>query len=256
MRELVYLSDRKLEQFLPLLRSFWPRPKVNFKAHGLEIAVEPKSDTKKSELKHLAKVIAHIDETARWFLEPGLEPGQWVHFEAPLNHLMVNREDSDLVFFVDRNTATTDYPSGGTTRLVLHCSGIHLRTRSRPVRIPAPPGEDVGCVVPVDLSEGGSDGDYVFNVNSIELLLIHLRASQPFDQYKHNDLLYTRHHLNKATSELLRVIDARLYPETAAWMAGYARVTADLTAPHDDAAAHYLVATPLYIEYATPPGAD
>lgn len=48
--------------------------------------------------------------------------------------------------------------------------------------------------------------------------------------------------------DLLHAIDARTPAGTAAWMRGYARVTALLTA--DDTHARCLVASPLTVEYA------
>jgi hypothetical protein len=249
VRELVYLSDRKLEQFLPTLRSLWPRPKLNLKSHGVEIGVDPTPDADRKRLQHLAKVIAHIERSARWFLDPEITPGQWVHFEAPLNYLAIRSDDRDLVFFVDRSRPTATYPTGGATRLVLHCSGTHLRTEHRPVQVPAPPGVDVDVAVRL---HGGSAG--VFTVDSIELVLNSLRTRDPLDDDPPHSW-EVRHHLPAATTRLLRAIDARLYPETAAWMAGYARITANLTAREDSAERRYVIASPLYIEYAPPPSA-
>lgn len=251
MRELVYLSDRKLEQFLPTLRSFWPRPKINVKAELVEISLDPALDAEKNRLKQLARVIAHIEKSARWFLDPPATAGQWVHFEAPLNYLVVNRDNGDQVFFVDRSFATTDYPTGGTTRLILHCSGAHLRTENRPLRLAAPPGDNV------TIDDGSGAG--VFTADNIELLLRTLSTQrQPSDQDHRPPPAAWVEHLPTATTKLLHAIDARLYPETAAWMAGYARITASFAVPTSplEGTARYIIASPLYIEYAKPPTAE
>jgi hypothetical protein len=244
VRELVYLSDRKLDQFLPTLRSLWPRPTVTVKTQVVEIGIDSSLNDQKNALKHLAKVIAHIERSARWFLDPGISPGQWVHFEAPLNYLVVDMADRDLVFFVDRNNATADYPTGGATRLVLHCSGAHLRTELSPAKVAAPPGDEIG-----------GSGPGLFSADSVQLLLRTLHAQRtPTAEHLPPEEVFQ--HLPKATSRLLHAIDARIFPETAAWMAGYARVTASFALPADDSRepVRYIIASPLYIEYATPPG--
>lgn len=242
MRELVYLSDRKLEQFLPALRSLWPRPKISFRSQLVEFDVAPTQDGQRDRLRHLARVIAHIEKSARWFLDPDVSAGHWVHFEAPLNYLVLN---SELVFFVDRPTATPDYPAGGAGRLVLHCSSAHLRMETPPTRMSAPQGD------PVPVPASGS-GPGILSVDNIQLLLKSLHArNQPADEPRPLPEEHTWY-LPAATSRLLRAIDARVHPETAAWMAGYARVTASFDLPAA-APVRHVIASPLYIEYATPP---
>jgi hypothetical protein len=245
VRELVYLSDSKLEQFLPELRSFWPRPKVNIKSPILEIGMEPTDDAEKKRLKHLARVLAEIERSARWFTEPDITTGQWVHFEAPVNYLTVNIDHQDVVFFADRGTASKDYPTGGAVRLLLHCSAKHLITGRAPVRVSRPAGE---LVEVYDIHESASRGGW-FTIDTVEHLLQKLRYyPQPADT-RRAELLERTPRLPGAISRLLRAIDGRVFPETAAWMAGYARISANLT----DGDKRYVVASPLYVEYATPP---
>ncbi|HEV8562267.1 MAG TPA: SAVMC3_10250 family protein [Actinophytocola sp.] len=247
MRELVYLSDSKLEQFLPELRSFWPRPKVNLKLPILEIGMEPAGDAEKKRLKHLARVIAEIERSARWFTEPDIATGQWVHFEAPLNYLTVNTSHQDVAFFVDRGTASKDYPTGGTVRLLLHCSGTHLIMGQAPVKVSRPVGELVKVHSDIPASFPSSGG--WLTVDNVEHLLQKLRYyPQPADTRRAEPLERTPR-LPVAISRLLLAIDGRVFPETAAWMAGYARISANLT----DGDNRYVVASPLYVEYATPP---
>jgi hypothetical protein len=247
MRELVYLSDRKLEQFLPALRSMWPRPKVNIKTPIVEIGVEPTPEAGRSKLKQLARVIAHIERTARWFADPGAAAGQWVHFEAPLNYLVLDGGPvPGMTLFVDRATPSADYPEGGSTRLILHCSSNHLRIEGRPQAVIPPAGHAVESAVDVGSGPG------VFTANNIDLLIDVLR-SQPSasDGKSVAPGHYVSRHLPGATVDLLRAVDGRTHPETAAWMAGYARITAGfLDAPGKT---RYVIASPLYIEYARPP---
>lgn len=240
MRELVYLSDRKLEQFLPALRSMWPRPKVNIKTPVVEIGVEPAPEVERAKLKQLARVIAHIERTARWYTDPGAAAGQWVHFEAPLNYLVLDGGPvPGMVLFVDR------VKPGCSDRLILHCSGTHLRIEDRPRKVAPPPGQDV------EPAAHAGSGAGAFTANTIALLLAILRAQPPAaagTSVVPNPS--TSRHLPGATAELLRTIDGRTHPETAAWMAGYARVTANFVGP---GSVRHVIASPLYIEYAPPP---
>jgi Family of unknown function (DUF7019) len=245
VRELVYLSDRKLEQFLPTLRSLWPRPKINIKTPPIEVGLEPVSEADKKKLKHLARVIAHLEESARWFLDPGISPGEWAHFEAPLNYLVVESDDRELVFFVDRGKASADYPEGGTDRLILHCSSHHLLVENRPARVPAPSGGGLGL-------DPGASGPGIFGLDAMELLLsrLHDRPGPSDEDYRPLGSGIADN-LSRAVNRLVQTIDRRVHPETAAWMAGYARITACCPAPTPGT--RYIIASPLYIEYATPP---
>ncbi|SDJ28339.1 hypothetical protein SAMN05192558_11473 [Actinokineospora alba] len=243
MRELVYLSDRKLEQFLPALRSMWPRPKVNIKTPVLEIGVEPTPEAERSKLKQLARVIGHIERTARWYTDPGAVAGQWVHFEAPLNYLVLDGGPvPGMTLFVDR---AGGHPEAGRSRLVLHCSGTHLRIEDRPRTVVPPAGQ---AVEPAPHSGSGAGA---FTANTIDLLLGVLRAQPPAtDGTSVVPAPSAGRHLPAATAELLRTIDGRTHPETAAWMAGYARITANFVGP---GSVRHVIASPLYIEYALPP---
>jgi len=64
-----------------------------------------------------------------------------------------------------------------------------------------------------------------------------------------------RPHLPRGTELLLRVLDREVDPETAEWMVGYARVTANMTHHEQDRdnPIQYVVASPLYVEHTTGP---
>ena len=247
MRELVYLSDHKLEQFLPTLRSLWPRPKINVKAPLIDIGLEPASDADRRKLKHLARVIAHLEATARWFLDSELDPGQWVHFEAPLNYLVVDSDGRDLVFFVDSGKATAHYPEGGTDRLLLHCSSRHLLVDRDPTRVPAPSSEGL----PVKPRRGSVPDIFLHDAMGVLLRSLHAQPQPSDEGYRPPRDAVIEDDLSFAVDRLVSTIDRRVHAETAAWMAGYARITACCTAPTPPA--RYIIASPLYIEYATPP---
>lgn len=98
MRELVYLSVAKLKQFLPELRS---RLKFTLKTPFAGVDIDPTPDATKSQLQHLAKVVAQIERSAGWFTDPEVVPGQWVAFEAPLNYVILPNEYGHILIFVD-----------------------------------------------------------------------------------------------------------------------------------------------------------
>jgi hypothetical protein len=89
------------------------------------------------------------------------------------------------------------------------------------------------------------------HVDSVQLLLDDLAPQgRPADEPLPRQ---DSRHLPTAVSRLLRAIDARVHLETAAWMAGYARVTADVSTRADRSVepVRHVIASPLYIEYTT-----
>ena len=93
MRELIYLSENKLQRFqAERSAGLWRRIRqVEVKAPlgtGVNVGL---SDPIAKSHPDLAKVLKHIDRSdspARWFEEEGLEPGEWVKFEARLNYVI------------------------------------------------------------------------------------------------------------------------------------------------------------------------
>jgi hypothetical protein len=138
MRELVYLSERKLRSFqrdkpkTGLLRRFKEAEAKGPFGIGAKLALSEDTSRRHPDL---ARVIRHIDESsrsARWFEEDALKPGDWVHFEARMNYRVIEiaarsrRLDpvSALLFWDapdDRNLST---------RLLLHGAAEHLERES------------------------------------------------------------------------------------------------------------------------------
>lgn len=135
MRELIYLSERKLRQFVLGRPRRW-RNRAQVEAEikfpgigGVKVGpAVPDRDAK--VIPDLEKVISALessDRAARWFADDDLQPGQWVHFEAPLTYsLLSDGMRYRAVVFIDRDEPTTGYPTGGTTRLLMHGSAEHL----------------------------------------------------------------------------------------------------------------------------------
>ncbi|MET9544228.1 SAVMC3_10250 family protein [Streptomyces sp. NPDC006627] len=254
MRELVYLSDGKLEQFLPTLRSTWRRPKVTLSSPfgGAEFDLAPEAE--RARLKHLERVTREIEASAKWFADDDISPGSWVAFEAPLNYVVLGGRFANLLMFTDIKNRTADYPTGGRIRLLMHGSARHLLTSRRPPEV-EPPNE-------VDLpvyGDRGSDHELWVEmlVNSHDLLLETLRPEgvevSPSSGYVRSR---RQEVLGDAVRSLINALDAKVHPETAATLIGYARVTACLDfhqqlAPRAEYVRHaYVIASPLYVEYA------
>lgn len=91
MRELVYLSKRKLAAFDLGRRGLFDKFKATVKAPlGFgEVTVE--ADGSRRKVPHLDRVLTELDRSELapvWFSEDVI-PGQWVQFEAPLSYAVV-----------------------------------------------------------------------------------------------------------------------------------------------------------------------
>lgn len=108
MRELIYLSERKLQQFtLDRRRHWWHRVGLEGEVKlpalgGVRISRSADDSTRKADLDQVIAALERSDRAARWYTEDGLQPGQWVHFEARLNYRVMD-EDNFLstVIFID-----------------------------------------------------------------------------------------------------------------------------------------------------------
>ncbi|MFL6120910.1 SAVMC3_10250 family protein, partial [Actinophytocola sp.] len=118
MRELIYLSERKLAEFRPQRRRWFRVREIGVPGVG-QVGIEQPADS------HLDEVIDHLSGIARWYQEDGLGPGEWVQFETAMSYLVLELEDLPpiLVF--------AEAPGG--RRLILHGSPEHL------IGAPAPP---------------------------------------------------------------------------------------------------------------------
>jgi hypothetical protein len=266
VRELVYLSESKMEQFIPDLSSLWPKPRITIKTPFAGLDLDMSSTRKKSQLKHLKLIVKQIERSARWFGDQYLCAGEWAAFEAPLNYLTMKCGESvQVLFFVDPARPVDNYASGGT-RLLLHGSpGNLIDSHTIGLTAPQPDGEQSTLRFSSDPAAYGSSHPktlgYVAN-NVGALMGSFSRISATATSPHQRDCEAVVHWLPKATAQILSAIDGQVYPETAAWMKGYARITAILTAqpasfedevPQDNRATRYIVATPLYVERSSPP---
>ncbi|GAA5701058.1 MULTISPECIES: SAVMC3_10250 family protein [Streptomyces] len=253
MREFVYLSDAKLRQFVPEPRRFGRQGTIRVATPIGGVDLEPSKDPERSRLRHLQQVMRRIDLEAEWFTEPGLRPGRWIQFEAPLNLVPLNGPFRSMVLFIDPVRPVEGYETPGSIRLVLHGSISHVIQAQLPEAADQP-------VVPVIASGTGGYG----TLAAFMALLATGAMSWTADELAaHQDPLAPVPGLSGSMGEALRgpvvrrgtvslvsAVDRKIDPETSAWMRGCARVTANLARRGSEATARYLIASPLYVEYA------
>ncbi|MFM9371195.1 SAVMC3_10250 family protein [Streptomyces sp. Da 82-17] len=130
MREIVYLSEGKLSQFVPERRRLLPRTgtlRVTTPVGGFDVDA-PATEGEQSLARHLRQVDKHMELVSRWYGEPDLRPGQWVQFEVPLRSVTPGGVYQGLVLFVDQpRSADPAGEEGADCRLLMHGSARHLR---------------------------------------------------------------------------------------------------------------------------------
>lgn len=254
MRELVYLSESKLAQFLPDPRTGW-RVKGSVTTPVGSLDVDPVRDPESARGRRLEQVIEQVARDARWFAEDGLRPGRWVQFDAPLNYsLLDQRYFGGMLVFLDSGRPAPGYPTGGAVRLLLHGSARHLAGAVASVRVageveeqrsyPAGDGGQSSLGYPQQ-----SAGGYIGLARNVELLVGTMASADATPPRNLSRGQRRDPGLAEATERLVDALDAQMYPETAAWMTGYARVTVAL----DRGTTRYVVASPLNVEHTDPP---
>jgi hypothetical protein len=123
MRELIYLSERKLSEFRQERRRGFRVRELGVPGFG-QVGIEQQGDS------HLDDVIDHLGGIARWFEEDGLTPGEWAQFEATMSYLVLEPPSTAAVLLF------ADEPGG--RRLLLHGSPDHLIGTPPGTRLPAP----------------------------------------------------------------------------------------------------------------------
>jgi hypothetical protein len=233
VRELVYLSQSKLQQFAAGQPPRWgsrAEVEADLKVPGVGgIKVRPKDDgggrASGADLDKVITALESTDRASRWFTDD-VQPGQWIQFEAPLSYTT----KGTAVIFLDLDRPTAAYPTGGTIRLLLYGSREHLL------------GDSSRRITGRELAKAAG-----VSFEPVQHLLRHVAEEAPSgDTVKWRyrpvrlDLLHMIVHVLSDHLEL---------PHTAAWMAGHARVTAVSVA----SPARIVVATPLYVQYVSAP---
>jgi hypothetical protein len=260
MRELVYLSSRKLMEFHSTRSrgSLFKRVAgIGIKAPlGLgEVNVSLTGDASSAD-PDLAKVVKYIDRSAspKSYLEEDLKSGDWVKFEAWLSYKFRRwdgqNEQREILLFWEPQPSTAD------TRLLLHGSPNHL------IGLRAVPETDFSFSYGqgfaewlIWVSEGISRGDerafsaatdaspYLDLPKYAGQVLRDLDRGLPVQRAGNSS-----HELQLRKSEASERFIDQVAAKMASYMGGYARVTAvfDLNSKFDKG--RLVVASPLFVE--------
>jgi hypothetical protein len=234
MRELIYLSERKLQQFIIDKSPSWlsrARVEGDIRIPGIGgVKIRPAdANRNKGAGSNLDKVIAELESSSRaaqWFTDEESQPGQWVYFEAPQSYITID----ESVIFLDFGKSTESYPTGNFARLMLHGSRIHL-TDSAPIE---------PTRAKMYLIEGSQYRIMIGNLKRYLATEAEFDDPAPKGKFRSPDF-----------SRIIAILDRALDLEhTSAWMAGHARITAIQPL---SSGARLVIATPLYVEYIAQP---
>ncbi|MFD8980940.1 SAVMC3_10250 family protein [Streptomyces sp. NPDC059564] len=239
MREFIYVSDNKLRQFTAAPRRVHRTAALRLSTPfgGIDLDA-PVTDTERARQRHLDQVSEHLGQSARWFAEPDLRPGQWVYFEAPLRQVSLAGRFRRLVLFADPAPGEDPgYERETGCRLLMHGSARHLLGQP-PEPVEGPPLEGI--------TGGDSIGTaFVTQAGQVVRTLADQQDPEagapagPGPELSGNGI-----------HDLLLALDSdRGQAGTASWTRGYARVTARLASTTGGAPC--LVASPLTVEYAS-----
>lgn len=244
MREVVYLSDSKLRQFLPLRGKWWPllgRVHVSTPLGGADLE-QRTPDTEADRVRRLQKVVKQIQQEACRFTEPDIRAGQWIEFQAPLHHLVPHGEFAGLLLFLTPAATEPDMP-----RLLLHGSADHL-VGGAPTAVESPASQEDALAFAGN--GGASDGPTFLatvaqhTTDAHTLLTDLVRQPAPTDDDQPGVAA-----LPAALAALIGTLERQVHPEAAALMHGFARVTANVSDSVNGRHGRCLVASPLLVEY-------
>ncbi|MEV6203227.1 SAVMC3_10250 family protein [Streptomyces sp. NPDC051771] len=235
LREFVYLSDGKISQFLSgperlrlpgALRLNTPVGGVDEDAHA--------DGGEWERVRRLKKISKNLEEKGRWFADDGLRPRDWVWFEAPLHCVTLRGDYRHMVLFADPvHGQDLEYDDKAACRLLFHGSA-HRLIGFAPMVVDGPvPGIDGGSSIGTTfLTTAG----HVVRALSVE--------HDPIAEGAESPLVCLN---GSGVRDLLTAVDTRNEgASTAAWMYGFAQVTADL--PAEGGLSRCVMASPLALE--------
>jgi len=244
MRELIYLSNRKMQQFLPDPPSRWRRTgrlRAAVNTPFGSVSVEPELPGNKAWTKadDLNNVTDYIEQNFQWFTSESVRAGEWIYFEDWLNYRVFRpHHRASIVLFYNLNDDEI-----GQTRLLLHGSPEHLRGSA--------PAEGQLRLDRLE-SSSPSDGPWFRDMLPILPKLVDKLAAGPGDRTG------IARGLEWDIKDVMQALDESNTSETAAWLTGYARVTARIAPSSGEISSErsFVVASPLYVEALPPPVDD
>lgn len=238
MKELPYVSEAKLAQFLPLARK---RSKLSSQGLKFEIttpllkigvALPEQGVANDQKMRKLASIVEELEERALWYADEDVCPGDWIQFEARMNCLYP-ASGEPVLFFECPHADDRDH----RPRLVLHGSARHLTGRVPPMAVTS------RIVDHYMGTDNDSDGSHL---SSLARFLSTFRSTSQDNPFEVSESLLRFRWPRTVGVELdcfghvlaeIGVLDCT----TAERVAGYARITTITNEYH-------VCATPLYIE--------
>lgn len=139
MRELLYLSTKKLGTFLPA----WPSLSVRAAGSAgvgpvsvtVDVSAALPAGFDEATIKAFRRVVGHLEREAGYFTSPDLEAGQWIFFDVKMGYGTVYRDtgllapEDDVALFYGSYRASE--PDGQVSTDLLLCGSTeHLRQRT------------------------------------------------------------------------------------------------------------------------------
>jgi hypothetical protein len=243
MREFIYLSDRKLQQFLPEPIPKWRRmgslkAQINAPIGSISVESSSANDNQAAKVAQLQSVMRHVEQTAKWYDADDVQAGDWIFFEERINYWVIQvSRGSAVVLFL--NLAQDEI---GRARLLLHGSPEHLTSGVK--------AQDRLRSESDSLSP--SDGSRFRDMLPVLRKVVRSLGSV---SKKHEP--YGARNLSWDMQDVVFALDKSNTPATAMWLAGYARVTARIEASSAKGTKATLVAaSPLYLELLMPPDGE
>ncbi|MEV2258384.1 SAVMC3_10250 family protein [Streptomyces anulatus] len=239
MYEFVYVSEAKLSQFRPEPNRFTRKGTVRFTSPVGSIDLEPPADDAERDRDlRLKKVLKHLEDRADWFADPALQPGDWVWFEVPLQHVTLPGAFEHMVLFADPAPGQhAAYEQETNCRLLMHGSTRHL--------IGYAPATADGTALE-GIHGGGASFGMKFLTSAGQAVSALSTQHDPVAEGVPAPPVQLS---GSAVRDLMEIVDHAYGPAgAAAWMSGFARVTVVL--PASDTTARCVVASPLTVEYA------
>lgn len=265
MRELLYVSDSKLQRFDLSQAPRRRRPRLRMESRlsvpGVGSVTISPADQAAAEVSLLQQVVTAIESSERAPVPidaPGITAGQWVTVTRTFSYAALLRA---AVFFLDRDP-TPDVLDQGQLRVLLHGSFHHLRaayqgTDSVLLLVAAgASGHNIYDIIRVFARSCGPDGEFDAQqaLEEIEDAFVSpARRRRPTDWLD----------VSRFVSQLESLMPP---PETFAVMSSLARVTAIVpyykrTAPTEapwdtdglERSGELVIASPLFVAYAAAP---
>ena len=241
MREFIYLSDRKLQQFLPDPIPKWRRLgrlRAEVKAPIGSVSLEsPGPDDQSARAMHLQRVLRRVEQSAQWFAADEVRAGEWIFFEGRLNYWVFHPSNgAAIVLFLNLR-----HGEGRRVRLLLHGSPNHL--------LGGVPTQD-------QLRLGSGRGPSPSDGPSFRDMLPVLRkVIRSLEEDSGNHGSRQARSFGWDVEDIVLALDKSNSPSTAMWLAGYGRVTERIesSSRRNIVKATFVVASPLYVEILMPP---